>query len=212
MGIHESQSRLWENQVGRSRAFWELLYGRLQKLFASALADVPLEDFYFAVNQVRPSLIRVEADELTYNLHILVRFELEQALLNDDIRVSDLPAAWNEKYRKTLGVTPTNDIEGVLQDIHWSAGLVGYFATYTLGNLYAAQFFEQANTELGGLDTRIRQGDVTSLRDWLRARIHTAAQRYAAAELVVKVTGAPLTHDPLVRHLRSKLEPLYGVG
>jgi carboxypeptidase Taq len=212
LGIHESQSRLWENQVGRGRGFWELFYGRVQDLFASALADVPLDDFYFAVNQVRPSLIRVEADELTYNLHILVRCELEQALLNDDLKVSDLPAAWNEQYRDTLGVSPQNDAEGVLQDIHWSAGLVGYFATYTLGNLYAAQFFEQADKELGGLDVAVRQGDFTPLRDWLRERIHTAAQRYTASELVVKVTGAPLTHDPLVRHLRSKLEPLYGVS
>ena len=142
---------MWENLVGRSRAFWEYFYPAAQRQFPDALGDVPLDDFYFAINDVRPSLIRVEADEVTYNLHILIRFELEQALLDDELRVADLPAAWNEKYRQYLGIESPTDADGVLQDVHWSAGLVGYFPTYSLGNLYAAQFFEAAERELGSL-------------------------------------------------------------
>ena len=172
LGIHESQSRMWENLVGRSRAFWEYFYPQAQAAFPESLGDVSLDDFYFAINDVRPSLIRVEADEATYNLHILIRFELEQALLDDELRVADLPAAWNEKYRQYLGITPPNDADGVLQDIHWSAGLVGYFPTYSLGNLYAAQFFAKADHDLGGLHGQFAHGEFQPLRDWLREQIH----------------------------------------
>lgn len=211
LGIHESQSRMWENQVGRSRAFWEFFYGDAQRAFPAALGDVSRDDFFFAINDVRPTLIRVEADEATYNLHILVRFELEQALINDDLRVADLPAAWNDKYREYLGITPPNDADGVLQDIHWSAGLVGYFATYSLGNLYAAQFFERADKDLGGLHQQFARGEFQPLLDWLRKNIHVDGKRYTSAELVQRVTGRPLSHGPLIAHLRRKLGPLYGL-
>jgi carboxypeptidase Taq len=209
LGIHESQSRMWENLIGRSRAFWEFCYPLAQANFSDALRDVPLDDFYFAINDVRPSLIRVEADEVTYNLHILIRFELELALINDGLSVADLPAAWNEKYRQYLGLTPPDDAQGVLQDIHCSAGLVGYFPTYSLGNLYASQFFAAADRDLGGLATQFRRGEFQPLRRWLLEKIHAQGRRYTAAELVERVTGQPLTHDHLIEHLRAKFGPLY---
>jgi len=212
LAIHESQSRMWENQVGRSRAFWEHLYPAAQRAFPDALSGVSLHEFYWAVNDVRPSLIRVEADEATYNLHILVRFELEQALINDGFSVADLPAAWNECYAKYLGITPPDDADGVLQDVHWSAGLFGYFATYSLGNLYASQFFAAADEALGGLDGAFRRGEFQTLREWLRDHIHRPGQRYTATQLVERVTGKPLSHGPLIAHLKNKLGPLYGVG
>jgi carboxypeptidase Taq len=212
LGIHESQSRLWENFVGRSRAFWEFLYPAARRRFPAALGDVLLDDFYFATNDVRPSLVRVEADEATYNLHILIRFELEQALLDDRLRVGDLPGAWNERYQQDLGIRPADDVEGVLQDVHWSAGLVGYFPTYTLGNLYAAQFFAEADAQLGGLDVQFAQGRFQPLREWLCENIHRHGRRYTAAELVQRVTGRPLGPEPLVAHLWAKLAPLYGLA
>lgn len=211
LGIHESQSRLWENMVGRSRAFWSHFYPQARECFPAALADVPPDDFYFAVNEVRPSLIRVEADEATYNLHILIRFELERAMLDGGLQAADLPGAWNEKYRRYLGIAPPNNREGVLQDVHWSAGLVGYFPTYSLGNLYAAQFFAQAEADLGNLDESFAKGDFQPLRDWLRANIHCHGQRFTAAELVQRVTGRGLSAGPLVDYLRKKMGPLYGV-
>ncbi len=211
LGIHESQSRLWENLVGRSRPFWDHFFPEAQRRFPQALGDVPLEAFYFAVNDVRPSLIRTEADEATYNLHILVRFELEQALLDDDLRPSDLPGAWNEKYRQYLGIEPPDDTQGVLQDVHWSGGLVGYFPTYALGNMHAAQFFEKADAELGGLGPMFARGEFRPLLDWLRERIHRQGRRYSAAELARQVTGRALSADPLMRHLEGRFGPLYGL-
>ncbi len=211
MAIHESQSRMWENQVGRSHAFWEHFYGRAQKAFPGALADVEMRDFYGAINDVRPSLIRVDADEVTYNLHVLIRFELEQALIENDLQVADLPAAWNEKYRDCLGIDPPNDADGVLQDVHWSAGLFGYFPTYALGNLYSAQFFAQAAEDLGDLDAQFRRGEFAPLREWLRANIHTHGRRYSAAELVERVTSKPLSHKPLIDHLTQKYGEIYGL-
>lgn len=211
LGIHESQSRMWENFVGRSRAFWDYAYPLAAQAFPAALGDVPLGAFHFAINDVRPSLIRVEADEVTYNLHILIRFELEQALINDGLSVGELPTAWNEKYRQYLGIAPPNDADGVLQDIHWSAGLFGYFATYSLGNLYAAQFFEQADRACGGLHAQFARGEFAPLRQWLVKQIHSHGRRYTAAQLVERITGAPLSHDALMRHLRGKFEPLYGL-
>ncbi len=211
LGIHESQSRLWENQVGRSRAFWQHFFPAAQAAFAESLGDVTLDEFSFAINDVRPSLVRVEADEATYNLHIVARFELELALINDDLPVADLPAAWREKYRCYLGVEPTSDADGVLQDIHWSAGLFGYFPTYSLGNLYAAQFFAAADRQLGGLDELVARGDFEPLRQWLRQHIHRWGQCYSAAELVENLSGEALHHQPLLNHLRDKLEPLYGL-
>jgi carboxypeptidase Taq len=211
LGIHESQSRMWENLVGRSRAFWEFFYPQAQAAFPAALAGVPLDDFYFAVNDVRPSLIRVEADEATYNLHILIRFELEQALLDDQLPIAELPGAWNDKYRHYLGISPPNDAEGVLQDIHWSAGLVGYFPTYSLGNLYAAQFFAKADHDLGGLRRQFARGEFQPLREWLREQIHQHGSCYTAPELVERVTGMSLSHEPLMEHLYGKFGPLYGL-
>jgi carboxypeptidase Taq len=161
---------------------------------------------------VRPSLIRVEADEATYNLHIIIRFELEQDLIEDRLKVDDLPGAWNEKYRQYLGIEPPHNADGVLQDVHWSAGLVGYFPTYSLGNLYAAQFFRQADKDLGGLERQFALGQFLPLRDWLREKIHTQGQRYTAADLVKNITGKPLDHKPLVEYLRKKLGQLYGLS
>lgn len=209
-GIHESQSRLWENFVGRSRAFWEFFFPLAQRRFAS-LTDVSLDAFYFAVNDVRPSLIRVESDEATYNLHILIRFELEQALLEEQLPIGQLPGAWTEKYRQYLGIQPPDDSTGVLQDVHWSGGLFGYFPSYSLGNLYAAQIFAQADAELGGLASQFARGEFLPLRDWLREKIHRQGQRYSAGELVQRVTGRPLSPEPLVSHLRRKLGLLYGL-
>lgn len=211
LGIHESQSRLWENFVARSRAFWDYAFPRAQAAFPEALADVRVEAFHRAVNAVRPSLIRVDADEATYNLHILLRFELEQALLTGELSAAELPGAWNERCEALLGLRPPDDARGCLQDVHWSSGGFGYFPTYTLGNLYAAQFFAQAEAELGDLEAAFRQGEFTPLRDWLAARIYRQGRRFRAPELAVAVTGRPLSAAPLLAHLRAKYGLLYGL-
>jgi carboxypeptidase Taq len=211
LGVHESQSRLWENLVGRGRAFWAYWLPMARRIFHEALADVSIDQFHAAVNHVAPSLIRVRADEATYNLHIIVRFELEQDLLAGNLEVVDLPAAWNQKYREYLGVAPTNDAEGCLQDIHWSAGLIGYFPTYTLGNVYAAQFFAAARAELGDLDGAFARGDFGGLLGWLRERIHHQGQRHRAADLVERITGSRPDHRPLIDGLRRKYAELYGI-
>jgi carboxypeptidase Taq len=211
LGIHESQSRMWENFVGRSRGFWQHFFPMAQAAFSEALRNVTPDDFYFAINEVRPSLIRVEADEATYNLHILIRFELERALLDGDLQAPDLPSAWKDKYQEFLGIKSPTDADGVLQDVHWSAGLIGYFPTYSLGNLYAAQFFEQAEDDLGGLADQFRRGEFRPLRDWLREKIHAPGQCYTADQLVRRVTGKPLSHEPLMRHLQGRFGPLYGI-
>jgi carboxypeptidase Taq len=210
LGIHESQSRMWENQVGRSRAFWEHFLPQAQKSFAS-LKDASLDTFYGAINEVRPSLIRVDADEVTYNLHILIRFELERAMIEDDLQAADLPPAWNEKYQKYLGVMPPNDADGCLQDVHWSAGLFGYFPTYSLGNLYAGQFFAKANKDLGDLRAAFRRGEFKPLLDWLRNKIHRHGQRHTAAELAQNITGQPLSHASWIEQIRTKYGELYGL-
>jgi carboxypeptidase Taq len=211
LGIHESQSRMWENLVGRSRAFWQHFFPQLAKAFPSATEGVSPDQFFWAINHVEPSLIRVEADEATYNLHIIIRFELEQALLAGDLPVGELPGAWRDKYRQYLGIEPPNDADGCLQDIHWSAALIGYFPTYTLGNLYASQLFEQADRDLGGLARQFARGQFGPLKDWLQRNIHHRGQCYPAAELVQLVTGRPPSHEPLMRHLRGKFGPLYGI-
>jgi carboxypeptidase Taq len=211
LGIHASQSRLWENFVGRSRAFWDYWLPRAREVFPDALDGVGLEGFVFAINDVRPSLIRVDADEATYNLHIVLRFELEQALIAGDLAVADLPTAWNERMVRDLGSAPPDDAQGCLQDIHWSGGSFGYFPTYTLGNLYAAQFFAKAQAELGDLDEQFRRGEFLPLKEWLNQKIHREGQRYRAVDLVAAVTGEPLNPAYLLRHLQEKLGPLYGV-
>jgi carboxypeptidase Taq len=209
LGIHESQSRMWENFVGRSRPFWKYFFPKVRGAFPDALRDVSEDQWYFAVNDVRPSLIRTESDETTYNLHVLLRFELEQALLNDELKPPDLPAAWNEKMQKYLGLTPPDDSRGCLQDIHWSGGAIGYFPTYTLGNLYAAQFFEQARKDLD-LDGQFARGQFAPLLDWLREKIHRHGKKYRAGQLAKRITGRDLSAEPLLRYLRAKAE-LYGV-
>ena len=211
LGVHESQSRLWENGVGRSRAFWEYWLPFARRIFRQSLHAADLDAFHAAVNRVEPSLIRVQADEATYNLHILVRFELEQALIAGNLTVGDLPDAWNSRYQAFLGITPPDHARGCLQDIHWAAGLVGYFPTYTLGNLYAAQLRDRAEVDLGGLDASIARGDFAPLLDWLRTKIHRQGQRYPAARLIERATGATLDHRPLIRSLREKYAPLYGL-
>ena len=211
-GIHESQSRLWENQVGRSRAFWQCFFGPAQEAFPKALADTSPDDFYAAINDVRPSLIRVEADEATYNLHIVIRFELEQALLSGQLPVDEAPAAWNAKYRRYLGVEPKTDTLGVMQDVHWSAGLFGYFPSYSLGNLYAAQLFQAAETELGELNGPIAAGRFAPLREWLGRNVHQQGQCLSAGQLVERASGKPPSSDALLNYLGNKLGPLYGIS
>lgn len=211
LGIHESQSRMWENFVGRSEAFWAHFYPKVQAAFPDALSDVSQRDFYAAINAVAPSYIRVEADEATYNLHIMLRFELEQALIDGGLKAEDIPGVWNETFEKYLGITPPDDARGCLQDIHWSGGGIGYFPTYALGNLYAAQFFEQARQEVGDLNAQFAEGVFEPLKNWLTEKIYSQGQRYRANELIEVVTGKPLSHEPLMRHLRAKYEPLYGI-
>lgn len=218
LGIHESQSRLWENMVGRSRAFWIRYLPRLRELFPERLGGAGtagpgagVDDIYRAVNVVQPSLIRIEADEITYNLHIILRLELERALVAGEIGVGDLPALWNEKMRAYLGLTPPDDAHGVLQDIHWAFGLFGYFPTYTLGNIYAAQFHQQAAADLGDLPGLIARGEFRPLLDWLRRHIHARGRLLGAAELCREVTGTPLDIAPYVRYLRGKFDEIYAL-
>ena len=212
MGIHESQSRLWENMIGRSRAFWTRYYGDLQKLFPETLSDVPLERFYKAINAAKPSLIRVEADELTYNLHIMIRYEIEKALLEETVRVADLPEFWNEKYRAYLGVTPSNDAEGVLQDIHWSEGLFGYFPSYSLGNMYAAQLDHAMREQISDLDGLVQAGDFAPIREWLSERVHRHGKLLTPSEIIVQAAGEPLNPAYLVRYLETKYADIYALS
>ena len=211
LGIHESQSRLWENQVGRGRPFWEHFFPRAKQTFPQALRGVSLDEWMFAINDVRPSLIRVEADEATYNLHIILRFELEEAIIGGDLAVRDVPGAWNDKFKSLLGLDVPDDAAGCLQDVHWSFGGMGYFATYTLGNLYAAQFMEAARREMPGLDDDFRAGRFAAMKGWLNANVHGPGQVYRAGELCRRVTGKALDHAALMRHLREKVAPLYAL-
>jgi carboxypeptidase Taq len=202
---------MWENLVGRSRSFWQFFMPHARAAFPEVLADVTDEQWYRAINDVQPSFIRTESDEATYNLHILLRFELEQAMMTQDLTVSDLPGAWNEKMKKYLGVTPPDDARGVLQDVHWSGGGIGYFPTYTLGNLYAAQFFETARVEVGDLDAQFAKGEFAPLLSWLRKKMHQPGKRYTPSKLVQGVTGKALSAEPLLRHLRAKAREIYQV-
>ncbi len=209
LGIHESQSRMWENMIGRSRPFWQHYLPQLRELFPDQLGSVGVDEFWAAINQVQPSLIRVEADEVTYNLHILLRFELEQGLVDGSIRVADLPELWDERMSSYLGVRPPDAARGVLQDTHWSIGLIGYFPTYSLGNLYAAQFFAKATQELPGLMEQVAAGQFGGLRGWLNQHIHAKGRRLKADELVRQVTGAPLGVEAFVLYLEEKYGGLY---
>lgn len=211
MGIHESQSRLWENQIGRSRPFWAHYFPVVRERFPQALEDVSLDELYAAVNYVEPSLVRVESDEVTYNLHILVRFELELAMVAGDLAPADLPGAWNEKMEKYLGITPPSDADGCLQDIHWSWGAVGYFPTYSLGNLWSAQLMAAYEAAHPTVWEDVQKGDFAPLLGWLRENVHRHGFVRSAQETVEAVTGAPLKVVPFLDYLRSKYRALYGV-
>jgi carboxypeptidase Taq len=201
---------MWENQVGRSKAFWEWAYPKLGDFFGAAAKGFSFDEVYGAANIVEPGFIRVDADEATYNMHIFIRFELERAILAGDLAVKDIPGVWNAKYKEYLGLTVPDDRRGCLQDVHWSMAAMGYFPTYTLGNLYAAQLFEKALADMPDLYDQFRRGEFGSLKAWLNTNIHAHGQRYRAAELCKVVTGKELSADPLLRHLEGKLKPLYG--
>jgi carboxypeptidase Taq len=209
LGIHESQSRLWENLVGKSRGFWTYFYPLLQKEFPVPLRGVPLESFYRAINTVAPSFIRVEADEITYNLHIILRFEIERALVEGDIAVEDLPRIWNAKMEELLTLDVPDDSLGVLQDVHWSGGMIGYFPTYSLGNLYSAQFFAAARRDLPSLDDEMARGDFGKLLQWLREKIHVHGKMYSAQELVKNATGEKLNSKYFADYISRKYGEIY---
>jgi carboxypeptidase Taq len=211
LAVHESQSRMWENLVGRSLPFWEHFYPALKKLFPAQLDGVGLKAFYKAINKVEPSLIRVNADEATYNLHIMLRLELEIGLVEGTVAVRDLPELWRTKMDEYLGIVPPDEARGVLQDIHWSAGLVGYFSTYALGNLISAQLWEKINKKIRNLDDQIRKGDFRELLAWLRKNIHQYGQKYEPQQLVKKVTGSAISPQPYVRYLTKKYSEIYGL-
>lgn len=212
LGVHESQSRLWENVLGRSREFWQFYYPRLQQAFPAQLGRDSLDDFYRAINKVEPSLIRVEADEVTYNLHIFLRFELEQELLTGRLKVADLPEAWNAKMREYLGLTPPNDALGVLQDIHWSGGMLGYFPTYTLGNVLSVQFYRQAQQDMPDLPEQFARGEFGALLGWFRQNIHRHGRKYTATELIRRTTGADgLQAGPYLAYIHQKFSEIYGL-
>ncbi|MBW3625607.1 MAG: carboxypeptidase M32, partial [Armatimonadetes bacterium] len=209
--FHESQSRLWENVVGRSRPFWERHYPDLQKEFSKPLKDVSADEFYRAVNRVRPSLIRVEADEVTYNLHVMLRFDLERALMEGSLKAADLPEAWGEKMREYLGIAPPDDRDGVMQDIHWSDGAFGYFPTYALGNVMAAQIFESAKAAHPEIESEIGQGRFDTLLGWLTENIYRHGRKFWPQDLALRVNGAPLDARPYVTYLKRKYSEVYGL-
>jgi len=211
LGMHESQSRMWENLVGRSRGFWRRWFPPLEEAFPDALRGVHEEDFYRAVNEIRPGFIRVDADEVTYNLHVVLRFDLEQALLTGDLPVADLPAAWNRRFESLFGRTPPDDARGCLQDVHWSGGMVGYFPTYALGNVYAAQLFEAAERDLGELEPAFAAGEFAPLLRWLNEKVHRRGRLHEPRRLLEGITGAPPTPKPLIRRLEAKFGAIYGL-
>jgi carboxypeptidase Taq len=212
LGIHESQSRMMENIVGRSRGFWEAYFLPLQCTFPEQLSNYSAEDFYRAINKVQPSYIRVEADELTYNFHIILRFELEQALMTGDLVVRDLPTAWNDKMDELLGIVPPTNREGCLQDVHWTRPMFGYFPTYSLGNLYSAQFFETAVAQVPAISDELAEGKTDALLAWLRENIHQHGRKFTPRELVQRVTGQTLSHEPFMRYVTGKLSDIYGLS
>jgi carboxypeptidase Taq len=209
LGVHESQSRLWENMVGRSREFWTRYYPLLQQTFPTQLSATPLDTFYRSINRVSPSFIRVEADEVTYNLHIILRYEMEQELLTGKLSVGEAPAAWNAKMKASLGIVPPTDREGILQDVHWSGGGIGYFPTYTLGNILAAQLFEAIGRDLPSLRADIQSAHFTPLYDWLKTHVHQYGKKYPPAELIPLATGKPLTTAPYLDYLNTKFRAVY---
>ncbi len=211
LGLHESQSRLWENMIARSLSFWKYFFPILQSHFSS-LQEISLETFWRTINRVEASWIRTQADEVTYNLHILLRFDLERALIAGDLSVSDLPLAWNSRFERDFGACPPDDALGVLQDIHWASGLFGYFPTYTLGNLYAAQWLQKAEQDLPALYHAVERGELTVLREWLRDKIHRHGRTFLARSLCEKVTGETLSPLPFVRYLSKKYSEIYAIS
>lgn len=209
MGIHESQSRYWENMVGRSLPFWKGMYGELQKAFPTQFADVSVESFYRAINQVTPSFIRTESDEVTYNLHVMIRYEIEKGLINGTIQVADLPRIWNERMEEYLGVVPPTDTLGVLQDVHWAGGSFGYFPTYSLGNVYAAQFAHVMQQEINGYEELIEKGDFAPIREWLKVKIHQYGKMKSPRELVEAITGEGTNATYLMDYLVKKYTAIY---
>ena len=204
LGLHESQSRMWENLVGRGRPFWRFFYPRVQALFPDELGTVDLETFYAAVNAVRPSLIRIHADEVTYNMHVILRFELEQDLIGGKVDVRALPEEWNRRMDEYLGVEVPDDAHGVLQDVHWSGGSIGYFPTYTLGNVMSLQIWERAREDMPDLDERIERGDFAGLREWLGEKLHRHGRKFLPTETLAKVVGGPIETGPYLRYLKEK--------
>jgi len=211
LGMHESQSRMWENIVGRSRAFWKHFLPKLKETFPGTLDDVSVDTFYKAVNKVEPSLIRVEADEVTYSMHIIIRFKLETALLNGTLQVKELPDAWNQAYHDLLGIEPSNNAEGVLQDIHWSMGAIGYFPTYALGNLYSAQFLSAMKKDMPDMYKDIEKGDFSKILRWLREHIHKYGKTYSSEEFCKRITGEGLNPVYFTHYLKDKYKEIYGI-
>jgi carboxypeptidase Taq len=211
-GVHESQSRLWENLVGRGRDFWSYFYPQLQSLFPQQLGQTSLETFYRAINKVDRTLIRTDADEVTYNLHVMIRFDLELAMLEGSLAVRDLPEAWNERYREDLGIVPPSDREGVLQDVHWYTGQIGgMFQGYTLGNIMSAQFFEAALAAQPEIPVHIQQGNFEPLHYWLKQNIYQHGRKYTPAEVVEQATGRSLTIEPFIRYIQKKYNEIYAL-
>lgn len=210
MGIHESQSRFYENIIGRSKEFWQFFYPEALKMFPQ-FKGVDLQEFYDGINTVNPSLIRTESDELTYSLHVIIRYEIEKSLINGEVNVHDLPEIWNEKYKEYLGVNPKNDSEGVLQDMHWSDGSFGYFPSYALGNLYGAQFLNKMEQDIPDIFDEISKGNLTIVHKWLNDNIHKYGAVYKPADLIKKVTGEELTAKYFINYLNKKYKSIYKI-
>jgi carboxypeptidase Taq len=211
LGIHESQSRMWENLVGRSRPFWRRFYPELQQTFPERLGAVDLEAFYRAINKVQPSLIRIESDEATYNLHIILRIELEQEILSGDVAIEDAPEAWNGRTKEYLRIDVPDDAHGILQDMHWSAGHIGYFATYSLGNIVSVQLWERIRPEIPDLAEQIERAEFGDLRAWLRENVHRHGRKFTSKELLQRVVGSSIDPGPYLKYLRGKLGEIYGL-
>ncbi|MBS1586181.1 MAG: carboxypeptidase M32 [Bacteroidetes bacterium] len=211
LAVHESQSRLWENCVGRSLGFWKYFYPHLQQYFPQQLGKVPLDTFYKGMNKVEPSLIRTEADEVTYHFHVLIRYEIEKQLIAGTLQAAELDQVWNEHYKQYLGVSSPDAKQGVLQDVHWSHGMFGYFPTYSLGSFYAAQFFEQAVKDMPGLPAEIEQGQFSMLLDWLRGHVHVHGRRYTSEELCKRITGRGLDLGSFMNYIKAKYSIVYGL-
>lgn len=212
LGLHESQSRLWENLVGRSRPFWQFMYPRLQAAFPEQLANVQPETFYRAINKVQPSFIRVEADEATYSLHIILRFELEQELIDGRLALRDLPDAWNARFKDYFDLEVPSDAEGVLQDIHWAGGMIGYFPTYALGSIIACQLWEKILADVPDLYAQFERGEFGALREWLRLNLHRHGRKFTPAETLRRVVGGAIDVGPFLRYLRAKYSEIYGLN